>query len=277
MPQPSSLPVTIRDLATQSEFQECCTIQEETWGKGYADRVPAAILHVSQLMGGVTAGAFDANGRMVGFVFGMTGLRKGRVAHWSDMLAVRAEARGQNVGQRLKLYQADKVRQLGVDTMYWTFDPLVARNAHFNFTSLGAEFDEYVVDMYGSNTGSTLHGSIPTDRIIMRWDVSGQAKAQTREKSGVGNWGSAPLLDPVLHDGNPTLDPAAFAERRLRIQIPRDADAVRERDEQQLLRWRLVVRDAFHSAAERGYKVKGFVAATNQPDAPLPYYYLEIS
>lgn len=274
MPPPSSLPVTIRDLATLSEFQECCAIQDETWGEGFAGRVPTAILHVSQLMGGVTAGAFDSNGRMVGFVFGMTGVRNGRLAHWSDMLAVREEARGQSIGQRLKHYQRDKVRELGVEVMYWTFDPLVARNAHFNLMSLGAEFDEYVVDMYGSNTGSALHGSIPTDRIIARWDIVDQTLVQPR-RDPLRDEGSAALLNPVLADGNPALDANALGEPELRIQIPRDSDAVREVSEEQLLRWRLAVRESFQRAISKGYKVKGFVATTNEPGAALPYYYLE--
>src|SRR5512134_2572456 len=122
----SDLLITIRDLATLEEYQECCEIQEETWGRGFSERVPGAILRVSQKIGGVTAGAFNADGRMVGFVFGMTGIRDGRLAHWSDMLAVREEARGHHIGDQLKHFQREKVRALGVEVMFWTFDPLVA-------------------------------------------------------------------------------------------------------------------------------------------------------
>ena len=136
--------VTIRDLTTLEEYSECVELQEETWGRGFSERVPGAILRVSQKIGGVTAGAFDGNGRMIGFVFGMTGLREGQPAHWSDMLAVREEARGRHIGDQLKHYQRERCISLGVQTMLWTADPLVARNAHFNINRLGARPVEYV-------------------------------------------------------------------------------------------------------------------------------------
>ena len=68
--------------------------------------------------------------------------------------------------------QRDLVRAVGVETMHWTFDPLVARNAHLNLTRLGARAIEYVPDMYGTNTGSPIHGALPTDRVIVAWDLS---------------------------------------------------------------------------------------------------------
>src|SRR5215210_1930783 len=148
----SSDGVTIRDLQTLEEYLACCELQEETWGRGFSERVPAAILRVSQKIGGVTAGAFAPDGQMIGFVFGMTGLRDGKPAHWSDMLAVREHARGHHLGDRLKHFQRERVRALGCELMLWTYDPLVARNAHFNINRLGAMPVEYVTDMYGSNT-----------------------------------------------------------------------------------------------------------------------------
>ena len=65
--------VTIRDLTTHQDFADCIALQEATWGEGFLERVPAAILRVSQMIGGVSAGAFDETERMVGFVFGLTG------------------------------------------------------------------------------------------------------------------------------------------------------------------------------------------------------------
>src|SRR6185436_9536941 len=68
--------------------------------------------------------------------------------------------------------QRDLVRAVGVETMFWTFDPLVARNAHFNLNRLGARIAEYIPNFYGSNTGSILHGALPTDRFVAEWQLS---------------------------------------------------------------------------------------------------------
>jgi len=170
--------IVIRRVETQAEYEECVRIQDETWGAGFSERVPSAILKVAQYLGGVTAAAFDgeeADARILGFVFGMTGVRDGQLVHWSDMLAVRPEARDHGIGRRLKLYQRSLVAQLGVTQILWTFDPLVSRNAHLNLNALGARVTDYVPDMYGADTGSTLHQGIGTDRFVVAWDVSGAA------------------------------------------------------------------------------------------------------
>jgi chorismate synthase len=257
--------VTIRDLATLEEYQECCEIQEETWGRGFSERVPGAILRVSQKIGGVTAGAFNTDGRMVGFVFGMTGIRDGRLAHWSDMLAVREEARGHHIGDQLKHFQREKVRALGVEVMFWTFDPLVARNAHFNINRLGARPVEYVVDMYGSNTGSALHGKLPTDRVVLGWEIDSRHVPSPGMDAPRDGDTDAPMVNPLRNGGSPRVELAEQAPI-VRVQIPHDATAL---DEVSAREWRFVVRDAFQHYLPRGYQVNRFVRCGSKA---LPYY-----
>ena len=45
--------------------------------------------------------------------------------------------------------------------MYWTFDPLVARNAHLNLNKLGAPVEEFVENMYGATNNSPMQGNSP--------------------------------------------------------------------------------------------------------------------
>ncbi len=240
--------ITLRRASGLREYQECLAIQEETWGTGFREIVPPVILMVAQKLGGVCAGAFAPDGRMLGFVFGMTGPRNGRLVHWSDMLAVRADARGGHIGQRLKLYQRDLVRAVGVDTMHWTFDPLVARNAHLNLTRLGARALEYVPDMYGTNTGSPIHGALPTDRVIVAWDLTRPPDPVERtSRPGL-------LVNPPAADGLPSLNGLLDASV-VRIAIPRDLEA---ESSERLAVWRQVTRAAFESYLGRGYEVVGF-------------------
>ena len=260
--------ITLRRLETLADYEACCAIQEETWGEGFRERVPIAILMVAQKIGGVTAGAFDSHGRLLGFVFGLTGLRDGRLVHWSDMLAVRTEARGRQLGARLKQYQRALVRTIGVERMLWTFDPLVARNAHFNINRLGASASEYVTDMYGANTGSVLHGTQPTDRIIIEWDL---ATEHTRGRTTLGAAvPHAPVIDPVDIDGVPGIAP--FPETAaVRIQIPDDVQLL---DHDRRATWRSVTRASFLAAFERGYRVTGFERGST---GRLPAYELSRS
>src|SRR5439155_14564768 len=155
--------ILIRRVETQAEYDECVRIQDETWGADFNERVPSTIFQVSQYLGGVTAAAFAPSlDTMLGFVFGMTGVQEGQLVHWSDLLAVRPEARDRGIGRRLKLFQRSLVLELGVTRMLWTYDPLVARNAQLNLNVLGAAVTEYVPEMYGAETRSALHDAIGT-------------------------------------------------------------------------------------------------------------------
>lgn len=241
----------IRDFAFHDDRARCVELQELTWGRGFTEKVPAAMLLVAQKLGGVTAGDFDEDGRLLGFVFGVTGLMDGRLVHWSDMLAVHPDAQGRHLGEQLKEYQRQQCEALGIATIYWTYDPLVARNAHLNLNRMGARADEYVVAMYGEGTNSPLQGDMPTDRFVIAWPVDRAALA-------------APVGE--IPAGTPSVvgDDAAEGEfvdaPLVAVRIPRDITALAATDIAAARRWRMATRRAFTHYLPRGYTVRGFVA-----------------
>ena len=56
---------------------------------------------------------------------------------------------GTAVGFVLKQHQRSWALERDIDTIEWTFDPLVRRNAYFNLTKLGARLVGYVDNFYG--------------------------------------------------------------------------------------------------------------------------------
>ncbi len=86
------------------------------------------------------------------------------------MTAVLDGHRDSGVGRRLKLYQRDDALARGIALVEWTFDPLVTKNAYFNFMRLGAIARRYLPNAYGITT-SPLHGSLPTDRLVAEWHL----------------------------------------------------------------------------------------------------------
>lgn len=264
-------PLDVRHIRTDEDFAACVELQHEIWGAHFSERVPAAILKVSQRIGGVTAGAFDARGRLLGFVFGISGIEDGKLVHWSDMLAVREEARQLGLGRRLKEFQRDSLRALGVEKIYWTFDPLVARNAYFNIVRLGVDVVEYVRDMYGE-TGSGLHRGVGTDRFIVVWKIADQDGGGGTSRAGFASFRSAPVLADDREDAAREL--SVPSSDRVRIAIPADIEAIQGTSLAEAGSWRARTRRAFLSCLERGYRVVGF-----QLDAPARrgYYLLETS
>src|SRR3954451_17608431 len=190
--------IDIRPLRTLDELRACVSLQRETWGNEFTDVVPTSILKVSQRVGGVAAGAFDAEDRLLGFVYGLTGVENGRIVHWSDMLAVRPEARNLGLGRQLKEFQRRAVRELGGVVIYWTFDPLVARNAHLNFNVFGVRAEEYVEEMYGE-TESLLHKGIGTDRFIVAWPIPDPERQQRLRETHAAGADRELLQAPILN------------------------------------------------------------------------------
>ena len=258
----------IRHVRTHAEFVQCVDLQAATWGDGFREAVPATIFKISQRLGGVTAGAFAPDGSLLGFIFGITGVERGELVHWSDLLAVDARAQNRGIGRRLKEFQRDAVRGLGVTRMYWTYDPLVARNAHFNLNRLGARVSEYVPDMYGSDTGSALHSGLGTDRFIVVWPIARPAPPGVE----VDGWREAPVLNAIGDDGASM--PASFGAappRVARVEIPSDIFAVQQSRNEQAVAWRRSTRRAFQWALANGYDVERL---ERDPSTSRCYYVL---
>lgn len=254
-------PFTIRTLTTEDDLRACVALQRRTWGADYDEFVPPSILTVTQKIGGVAAGAFDAQGAMLGFVFGMAGVRGGKIIHWSDMLAVREDARDRGIGRSLKEFQRRAARASGATTMYWTYDPLVARNAHMNFNHLGVTVDEYVENMYG-DSASELHRGLGTDRFVVAWPLD---RDRALDKSTAGDVLTASdrgdtVLNPDAHvPAAPELERIGLSGV-IRIEIPLDVMRLRDSSPGVAATWRVSTRAAFQWALGSGYSVARFAA-----------------
>lgn len=255
--------MTLRQLHTLEDYQACVALQKETWGENFSECVPPAILMVAQKVGGVTAGAFDDSGKLLGFVFGLTGVKEGRLVHWSHMLAVREELRGQGLGKRLKLYQRELLLDLGIEVVYWTYDPLVARNAHLNLNKLAAKIHEYVPNMYIEDTGSELHSGVGMDRFVVEWFITDDRVRQVilgQMPTVECNSAQAPVVNTKLREDGRSIPmegelPAVPA---VRVEIPFDIHKIQSESLELAVQWRASTRRAFLWYLDKEYKVETF-------------------
>ena len=114
--------------------------------------------------GGSAVGVYTVADELIGFAYGFAARDvTGRDFHYSQAAVVDPRHQGHGVGRLLKDCQRRIALQWGHDTMRWTFDPLLARNASFNFSALGAEGVAFEPDYY-DRPG--------TDRVVVEWALS---------------------------------------------------------------------------------------------------------
>lgn len=249
--------VTFRPLSSEEDYLDCIELQRKTWGRDFSDAVPMSILKITQKAGGIAAGAFAPDGRILGFVYGLTGVRDGQIFHWSHMLAVDPEARDLGLGTRLKRYQRELLLPMGVERVEWTYDPLEARNAHLNLNHLGAVPAEYVRDMYEGEFGSELAKGIGTDRFIVAWQIASDRVARRLSEGPpdpeevLRRFRDAAVVSP----GEEGLLPDA---PRVGVEIPANIQGLKAEDLDLALAYRASIRRAFEHYLEGGWRIEDF-------------------
>jgi chorismate synthase len=254
----SGLDLTVRMLHENWEYEAAVDLQRATWGEERGELIYRTHMLITQKVGGIAAGAFHDT-QLVGFVYGLTGIRDGELGHWSHMLAVHDDWRGRGLGRQLKIFQREILLQMNVKAMYWTFDPLVARNAHLNINRLGAVVQSYARDMYGYDPNGILSQGIGTDRFIIRWDletVPGDWKMSDSVSSDV----SIPIINTkVDSDGIPQpVEQELPMLARLRVEIPADILEIQNTDMKTTTAWRQNTQRIFIHYLDSGYRVAGF-------------------
>jgi predicted GNAT superfamily acetyltransferase len=254
--------IEFRDLTTTEEFSRVVDLETRIWG--YATRedvVPLPILAATAHRGAVLVGAF-AGDEMVGFVYSIPAIHEGRLSHWSHMMGVTPPYRGSGLGHQLKAIQRERVLALGIDLVEWTYDPLLALNAHLNFAKLGVIVEEYEENIYGLSS-SPLHGDLPTDRFIAQWWIrtrrveerlAGAGAPQAPDRAVpvnavklVGRWGACRDVDL-----------AADADHLL-VRVPTAFLGMLEGAPDIAREWRRQTRAIFTTYFRRGYRAAEFL------------------
>lgn len=114
--------------------------------------------------GGSVVGVFEPGDELIGFAYGFAGRdASGSDFHYSQSAVVDPAYQGRGVGRELKQLQRRVALRWGHRRMRWAFDPILTRNGHFNFSTLGAIGITYLTDYYDRPS---------TDRIVVEWELA---------------------------------------------------------------------------------------------------------
>lgn len=205
----------IREIETFDDIEACIELQRTTWGLPDVDLTPARLFVMARWTGTPPIGAFDATGRLLGFLHMLPSRFGGTPSYYSHMLAVAESHRDLGVGYALKLEQRRRALADNVSLVVWTFDPLQSRNAHFNINKLGAVVRRYVVNFYGERHASVFDAGIGSDRVFAEWRVGSDRVRRA--------------LDGERRHG---LDDLPY------VEIPTDFASVKRADVEGAVRWR---------------------------------------
>ncbi|MGO1508181.1 MAG: GNAT family N-acetyltransferase [Microbacteriaceae bacterium] len=216
----------IRDLDTVELIIEAQSLLDSI--RGPERVIDAGTLRALEQSGNYVVGLFDDESgqeRMVGASVAFFGVPGQRTMH-SHITALLPEYRGRGWGRELKEHQRQWAFSREVGRVTWTFDPLVARNAHFFLTVLGARVIGYSVNNYGIFGGGDAGDE--SDRLDVEWALADIAKA--------------PADDAVVAT----------------LEIPSDVEAMRETDPDAAHEWRMRLRGEIEELHGRGLHVAGF-------------------
>lgn len=266
----------IRLLMDLPEMDAAVALQATHWGSEAESVIPAHMLFSIARHGGHVLAAMDGE-RIAGVLVGFLGTDieyKGPAGErlWiiSKRMVVLPDYRNQGLAYRLKMAQRDLAIAQGIDVILWTFDPLMAPNAHLNLRKLGAVCTRYRQDYFGTEAtsgGLVLLGS--SDRFFVEWRAMTprvqQIAAGEAVDQSLGQYldGGALLVNPQA-DGKPGEVVLSDLRETMLVEIPAQYSAMVREDEALARAWRVHSRDVLTSLMNSGYDVVDLVRSQDQ-------------
>jgi predicted GNAT superfamily acetyltransferase len=245
------------------EFHACERIQKQVWGNV---GVSGELLSVTRKYGGAVLGSV-VNGRVVGFIYAFLARRKGRLIHWSHLMAVEPRFRDLGLGFRMKLAHREQALAAGISSICWTYDPLQSRNAALNIGRLGGRAEDFVPNCYG-RFPSAIEKGLESDRFVVSWRIRSARVARRLRGFRPEGW----VLKSQLRSeriNETRLNSAGFPENRrlylnlnrpsLLVEIPKETDRMRTVALSLARRWRLETRRIFAHYFQLNYRVEDFI------------------
>lgn len=244
--------IAIRECERIEELDQCVRLQREVFGLPDLEISPRRHLIVSRQAGGWTLGAFtnSSHERVVGFVHHLVAIRgEDEIIGYSHMMAVHRDYQNLGLGARLKWAQRERALAEGRRFIKWTWEPMQARNAHFNLNRLGVIVRTYGENFYGTDyvtdpeqkTPAAM--GLPSDRLFAEWELS------------------SPRVMELAVGG----EPAPRSGWVGAVEIPADWAGLIKRDANLAKQEQLRVRREFEQAFSAGLVCAGFERSDAHP------------
>jgi predicted GNAT superfamily acetyltransferase len=247
--------VQLRTLEVPAELAAVRGLYEGIWQHdGTNPPVAVELLRAMVKAGNYVAGAYVGD-LMVGACVGFFS-PPARVSLHSHIAGVADGMRGRSIGFALKTHQRAWALGQGVREICWTFDPLVRRNAYFNFGKLAAAASEYLPNFYGP-MGDSINGTDDSDRLLVSWQLAApEVVAACAGRPAEPDPAGAVVGLAADAAGAPVVGRLDAA--RIRVAVPADIEQLRQSDPAAARAWRVVLRDVLGGLLAAGGRITGF-------------------
>lgn len=251
--------VSVRAVGDLDELKAVARLCAEIWQGGAEAPLTTELLRALEKAGNYVVGAFDTSG-LVGACVGFFGSPASRILH-SHIAGVAPAVRRHNVGFAIKVHQRAWAMQRKVELVEWTYDPLVARNAHVNLTKLGALPVEYLPNFYGG-MHDVINGGDDTDRLLVHWvldspAVAAAASARPRARNAATERARGAVEALGVSRGGAPVEGRGGGEISL-VAVPTDIERLRVDDPPLAREWRVAVRETLVDLLAGGSRITGF-------------------
>lgn len=196
----------VHQIDTAHQLEEIESLQSDIWQFEPTAVAPQHVFIAAIRSGGLVLGAYDDTDRLVGFSLAFRGARRARPCLYSHLTGLHPSFRGRGFGFQLKLRQREFARAAGLDSIVWTFDPLMTPNARLNLSKLGGVVYRYIPNAYGASAFRLYGEGFPTHRYELHWHLDRPIPAEQVGSSSLDDdLKDLPTLIEWHGDGRPLL------------------------------------------------------------------------
>lgn len=247
--------VQVVDEGATPRLTEIEALFVTVWGASpHGAPIPLDLLHSFSHAGCNVTAAYDVDGTLCGAAVAI--VSPDEPAMYSLIAGVLPGLADAGVGFALKQHQRAWGLIRGLQTMNWTFDPLVSRNARFNLTKLGAHSTEFRQNFYGV-MDDDINSNDESDRLVATWPLAADLVIACSEGNPKPEELPNFLLTDVRADG-PDGHPALVeADGSWWCRAPQDIVSLRAQNPAEAAAWRLSVREIFSTQFSAGRTARG--------------------
>ena len=258
----NAVDVRVSRASKPQDYDACVQLQREVWGStGSNNLVGSPLLVIANRYGGSLLTAQDPGGQVVGFSLAVLCQEPdGAPFWWSHGTLVLPDWQHKDIGVALKLAQRRDALDRGIKEVRWAFDPFHLVTAHFSIRKLGSVIRHMAEDLCGTRA-DLLNAGLMSDCLLAEWHlesarvtdrISGNAGLILRDLDGLLR-----IVEAV--NQRPEAPNLTLEETVLLMEVPRDFEAIAQKDRPLALEWQQTVRAACRHYLGRGYAITDFM------------------